>query len=116
MATTGILKITRTSQWANGARKIKILIDAADAGTVASGEAATFPLPAGTHEVSAKIDWCRTVPLTIHVASGGTVELDLDCNARGFRALSLLYLLFFAPHDYLYLRVRESAAAASASV
>jgi hypothetical protein len=109
MVFMGVLKIGRSSQWVNRLRKIKILVDGTPAGAVAHGETLELSLPAGTHQVSAKLDWCRTDPLSVDIPRNGIVDLELGCNAKPTQSLRALYLVLFASRDYLYLRAASAA-------
>jgi len=58
----GKLIISRTDQYENRRRKIRIHIDGDFTGSVSNGETKEFQLVAGYHQVQARIDWCKTKP------------------------------------------------------
>ncbi len=103
----GTLKVRRVHQPINMLRDFKIVVDSNPVGGVANGEVAEFPLAPGSHEVTAKIDWCRSPPVTVSVEAGRTVELEVGCNASPWGSLGLLLSTFFNPSGYLYLRAPQ---------
>lgn len=56
----GRIVITRKNEWNNRLREIGVYVDGKKLGTVSNGETKTFTVPAGTHQLMAKIDWCRS--------------------------------------------------------
>lgn len=88
--------IKRSSEWANKARKIEIYIDNVKNGTIDDGETKIFELEQGSHEVFAKIDWCRSQKLVIHSNENTTTVLKLS----GFK-----YGKFIVPASFLVLLV-----------
>lgn len=107
-SSSGILRITRSSQWANAARKIRIFVDGQEVGAVGHGKSIELPLPSGSHDVEATLDWCRTPRVPVQIDRGATVELALGCNL-GFLAFDALWRVLFAPSTYLYLRPPTAA-------
>jgi hypothetical protein len=103
----GTLKIRRVHQAINMMRGFKILLDSKPVGAVADGETAEFSLDPGVHEVTAKIDWCRSPPVTISVEPGHVVELEVGCNQSPWGGLGLVLSILFNPSDYLYLRAPQ---------
>ena len=88
--------IKRSSEWANKARKIEIYIDNVKNGTIDDAETKIFELEQGSHEVFAKIDWCRSQKLVIHSNENTTTVLKLS----GFK-----YGKFIVPASFLVLLV-----------
>ena len=96
--------VTRTSQYANRLRAIKIFINGKEAGTVKNGETVEFPVPAGANEIYAKIDWCKTKPAAINLNPGQTVRFELGSPLKGMRIFLSLYYALFKTQDWIYLR------------
>ena len=97
----GTLVITRTRQYANSIRRCSILVDGSHAAYVKHGETISITVDDGAHEVIAKMDWCRSDPLSVNVQSGTTIQLRTGCYAKGWRLLlGILYVL--VPGWYLY--------------
>jgi len=69
-----------------------------------NGGVLDLPLEPGVHQVSAKIDWCASPPMSVTIASGGVVELELGCNEGVWGGLGLLIALVFQSQKFLYLR------------
>jgi len=101
-ATTRIV-IHRTSQYANKVRSIGIYINGQKAGTIEDGEVKEFFVSPGSSEIRAKIDWCRTRPLTLNLQEGQTVELELGSPLKGMNILfAIVYI--FRINDWIYLK------------
>jgi hypothetical protein len=105
MSTPGsTIIITRTSQYANRLRGIKIFINGKEAGSVGNGKTEEFPVPAGTVELYARIDWCKTKPVTLTLDPGQKVSFELGSPLKGARLFLTLYYAIFKPGDWIYLR------------
>jgi hypothetical protein len=105
MSNTGsIIIITRTSQFANRLRAIKIFINGKNAGYIDNGKTIEFPVPAGPVELYAKIDWCKTRPVTLKLEPGHKAKFELGSRPTGFRGFLALYYLIFQNQDWIYLR------------
>ncbi len=79
----GTIQISRTSQWANSARSIKLFIDDQNSGSVKDGEVKSFQVLEGTHKVQAKIDWAKTKPVFVKCKIGNTVFLEVGSPLKG---------------------------------
>lgn len=71
------LTVKRTDQSVNKARKIQLYLDGQKVYDMANGESKTFDIPEGSHQIYAKIDWCKTPPLTLNLAAGQEKILEL---------------------------------------
>src|SRR6188508_88630 len=96
--------ITRTSQYANRLRAIKIFINGKEAGSVANGKTEEFPVPAGPVELYAKIDWCKTKPVALTLDPGQKVQFELGSPLKGARVFLSFYYAIFKTGDWIYLR------------
>lgn len=74
---TAKLTVKRTDQYANKVRKIHLYLDGKKVYDIANGETKTFEIPAGTHHIYAKIDWCKTPAFTLNLAAGQEKTLEL---------------------------------------
>ena len=70
--------IERQSEWNNKARKIDIYIDNKKVGIINDGDTQEYPIKPGTHEVFAKIDWCRSQKIEININQDHTKSLTLS--------------------------------------
>jgi hypothetical protein len=61
------LIIIRNSEYVNRLRTYRIYLDGIKLGNVANGDSKEFEVPAGEHQVSAKIDWCSSPPISFAV-------------------------------------------------
>ena len=100
----GTLRIRRVDESINMLRAYKILVNGQPVGKVDNGGVLDLPLEPGVHQVSAKIDWCASPPMSVTIASGGVVELELGCNEGVWGGLGLLIALVFQSQKFLYLR------------
>ena len=72
------LIITRSSEWFNRARGIRILINDKEMGKMANGQKREVELPAGHYVVKAKIDWCGSNRISFDVSGDDTKEVSLS--------------------------------------
>ncbi|MBN8836372.1 MAG: hypothetical protein J0I09_03885 [Sphingobacteriia bacterium] len=77
------IKIQRTSEYNNRARNYKIFIDGQQAGTIANGETINLDTTAGQHTVTAKIDWCSSPDIPVHVNDNQTKTLRVGGLKNG---------------------------------
>jgi hypothetical protein len=61
------LIIIRNSEYVNRLRTYRIYLDEVKLGNVGNGEAKEFIIPAGRHQVCAKINWCSSPTLSFEV-------------------------------------------------
>ena len=61
----GRLLVKRPSQYADMVRRYRLYIDGRRVGTIKRSEELAFELPAGEHEIVARIDWCRSNFLSV---------------------------------------------------
>jgi hypothetical protein len=95
--------IHRTSQYANKVRSIGIYINGQKAGTIDDGEVKEFAVSPGSSEIRAKIDWCRTRPLTLDIREGQSIDLELGSPLKGMNVL-LAIVYVFRINDWIYLK------------
>jgi hypothetical protein len=90
----------REGGWVDRARKYKVLVDGEEVGRVGAGESVTADVPAGSHEVSLKIDWCRSRKQTVQLGADETASFACRPNAS---ALTILYYISFGMGNYVRL-------------
>lgn len=102
LETEALIRITRTSQYANKFRAYSIRIDGVKTGKIKDGETFTHAVAPGKHIVQARIDWCRTKPIQVAVESGGQVNLEVGCYTAGWRLVFALFDVIW-PGRWLFL-------------
>jgi hypothetical protein len=98
-----LLKIDRDSGYADRLRAYQVMIDGAAVGEIRDGEAKEFPVSAGRHEMSLKIDWCGSKTIGFGVAEGDVLTFHAKSNLRGLKLLVGLWYAVVARHSYLSL-------------
>ena len=75
---SGQIVVTRPQGFYQDAlRRYKILIDGQEAGSLKRGEVLRRTVPAGPHDVVAKIDWSGSPSTQVVVPPGGSVKLKV---------------------------------------
>ncbi|WP_019039647.1 hypothetical protein [Psychroflexus tropicus] len=72
------IRVERNSEWNNKARAIGIYIDGEKVGIINDGETKEYEVENGKHEVFAKIDWCRSPKIKLHLTENKTKSLKLS--------------------------------------
>jgi hypothetical protein len=101
-----ILKITRSDEYTNRIRPIKIFLDGILIGKIGNAETKEFELMHGTHLLQAKIDWCSSNKLTFTVAENGVTNFYLDSFAKhsSLGTLATIYYISFGANKFLNLK------------
>ena len=102
--TTGTLSISRPVQWSDRRRHYRILIDGVEAGRIDNGGTFEVELAAGDHEVTARIDWCRSKACRVSISRSVATRLEVGANAAGPMIFAGLYFATLGWWHYLYLR------------
>ncbi len=104
------LKITRTSEYANRLRKIKLILDNKELSLIANGETKDFEIAAGEHTLQAKIDWCSSNKLTFTIAEPGIKAFDLSSFAKHstLGIFSAVYYITLGASKYLNLKEKTN--------
>lgn len=98
------LIIERTSQYANKLRSIHIYLNKQKITALKDGEAKEIVVEKGIHEIFAKIDWCKTKPLTLNLNADEVKRLQLGSELTGLNGLTALYKSIFDTRNFIYLR------------
>jgi hypothetical protein len=101
-----LLKIVRDSGYADRLRAYKVIVDGKTAGEIRDGETKDFPVSAGQHNLSLKIDWCGSQTIQFTVANGDALTFDAKSNLRGPKLVAALWYALFARSSYLHLERR----------
>lgn len=90
-----IVRITRSNSFADSLRSYQILIDGSEAGRVKAEQSVEISVPAGSHSIVARNDWCGSKTNNIDVETGHTACFECASNLRGPRILlALVYVVF----------------------
>lgn len=82
-----LLKIMRDSGYADRARAYTVVVDGKPVGHIRNGEIREFPITGGQHDLSLKVDWCRSNVIHFTAAEGDVVTFDAKSNLRGRQLL-----------------------------
>lgn len=99
------IKITRSDEYINRMRAIKVFANDKLIGTINNGETKEFALAPGAYNIKAKIDWCssNTLSFTLNENDIKPVVLTSFSKLKTISGFTILYYLIFAPSKYLRL-------------
>jgi hypothetical protein len=100
---SGILRITRTSQFANRWRRIHVHVDGQRIGDVGNGETVDFMVGVGDHDVHAEIDGCHSQTVHVQCAAGAATTLRLGSPLTGWRLWRTQQALAGPPGSFIAL-------------
>ncbi|WJY18106.1 hypothetical protein QQS45_10800 [Alteriqipengyuania flavescens] len=91
----GILTIARQKKgWRDLLRAYCVEVDGEDVGKVRRGETFRVDLPAGSHSVRLKIDWCSSQTIEVD----GEADTLLHCAPGGTALTALPDIMVFTDH------------------
>jgi hypothetical protein len=108
---TGILRVVRTSQFANRGRRITVYVDGREVGTVRNGETIDFVVAVGEHAVHAALDGVSSETVRVECAAGVPTLLGLGSPLRGWKLLRTQQALSGPPGSFISLEVLPGAGA-----
>lgn len=76
------VRLIRRDGYSDMLRSYRILINGKQAGTIGRNSVLEIQAPRGTITVEARVDWCRSEPLTIDAKSCQQIEIEVS-NKRG---------------------------------
>lgn len=94
-----ILIIDRKSEWNNKGRKIGIYVDGKKVGSINDGETQEYEIENGTHEILAKIDWCRSQKINLNITENETKTIKLS----GFKYGSWIFPIILGIMLFYYI-------------
>ncbi len=103
------IQIHRSSEWVNRLRAIKIFLDDKEIGEIGHAESKSFEIPAGTHTLQAKIDWCKSNLYPFMIEEDWKMEFDLCSFAKNnsFGSFATIYYITFGKNKFLRLTERK---------
>lgn len=98
------LTITRTSEWNNKGREIGVYIDSKKMGTISNGETKDFDIDAGSHQINAKIDWCKSPVIDFQAVENQTTEIKIGGYkyAGLIRIIAVVFALMYVIALYVF--------------
>lgn len=109
LPTMGILRIVRTSAYADKLRAYKILVDGTTVGEISEEQTLDFPVNACEHEVTVQLGWCSSNTIRFLAVPGKTVSLEAASNLQGQGGLQSLVTAVLHRSEYLILKKLEKA-------
>jgi len=99
------LEITRSSEYANRLRKIKLFLDGKHLDSISNGETMRFEIAAGNHLLQAKVDWCTSNVINFSVAADATKSFTMTSFAKNnsFGIFAAIYYITLGANKYLQL-------------
>ena len=100
------LQITRSSEYTNRLRSIKLFLDDKELGPVKNGETVLFEIAAGNHLLKAKIDWCSSNIIALHIKENEAKKFNLSSFAKNnpLGILAAIYYISIGANKYLNLK------------
>lgn len=96
------IRIERISEWNNKLRAIELYINGEKVGNIKDGEIQEYEIDSGTHEIFAKIDWCRSPKIKLNIAENETKVMELGGFKYSkwvlFASLGILLLYYLVKH------------------
>jgi hypothetical protein len=102
-----VLRFYRPTQFADFLRCYRLFVDEVCVGQIVTGGELDVEVPAGRHEVRARIDWCSSNRLLLDIGQGDKCNLEVGSSLGGWRLLLALLYITLWTSDYLYLRAAE---------
>ncbi len=92
--------INRSSEFSNLLRSIDIYLGKTKIGELKNDESKEFEIEPGKHQLTAKIDWCRSEIIDLEIENNQTLRYNLN----GRNPLFVLYYITFGKNSYLKLK------------
>jgi len=87
------LIIKRTSEWNNRMRDMGVYLDEQKIGTIRNNEIKKFEIEPGEHQLSAKIDWCRSKTISFNSIENKTQKYELTGFRHGKWIVPITFLI-----------------------
>lgn len=88
------LVLSRKSEWMNRLRPYKVLIDGQQIGTIGNGKVEEFEIPAISHSIECKVDWCFSNRYELQANDGEMVYLQVKSGMKAFWLLYVVLIIF----------------------
>jgi hypothetical protein len=94
------IKIRRPGQVGGSLAVHTVLLDGEWAGKLLDDDQLALQMDAGTHSLQLKINWCRSDIVSFSITEDGSLTFEGGTS----RGMFSLFLFFFRPSRYLWLR------------
>lgn len=94
------MKISREWAKVDMLRAYKVVLDGKVIGKIKNDETRDFRIPSGSHELSLKIDWCRSNTIGF---TAGSASTTFSCGSNATNGASGLIYIVFLRSKYLWL-------------
>ena len=101
---SGHLRVLRPISSVDKYRSYKIMLDGTCLGEIGADQEVTFSVPAGSHSLSLKIDWCGSNSIAVNIQPGSIHTYAAASNIDGARVLLGFWYAIFKPMSYLRLQ------------
>jgi len=98
-----ILRIRRADEFADHLRSYSIMLDGAKLGEIKRGETHEFPISSGQHQLSMKIDWCRSNMIQFAASDSDVLVFLARPKVKESGGLTALYYALIKPNEYIVL-------------
>jgi hypothetical protein len=95
------LRITRGSGYADGIRRYRIVVNGQRVGLIGRNSVLDVTHSSGRLQIEARIDWCRSEPLTVDAKPGQNIQVEVSNN---WGAALALWGVTFGSRTYLILK------------
>jgi hypothetical protein len=101
-----LLQLTRSNEYVNSLRSIKIFLDGKLLGTIKNAETKDFEIPEGNHLLQAKIDWCSSNTISFTIVPGETKAFSMNSFAQNNRLgiFATIYYISLGTNKFLHLK------------
>lgn len=96
-----VIRVSRSTGYPDRLRAYRIFVNGHEMARVSAGESVDIPVPSGTHEVVAKVDWCGSPTLICTAGAGETHCFEVGSNLRGLRIFLIYIYITFLKDEYL---------------
>jgi hypothetical protein len=80
-ANAGIIEILRVAQYVNSWREYRIFVDGSEISPIKRNERIVISVDPGVHVLEARIDWLKSKPMRVNIASGQSVCVVVGCRS-----------------------------------
>ena len=102
-----MIKINRSTSYADKIRAYKIILDNECLGEIKRKETREFEVTEGKHTIYLKIDWCKSNKIEFYASSDEVIEFDCGISISGWRTLLSFIYITFLKNKYLWIKMKN---------